>query len=139
MPYLAYRRRSGLGAHQFAGPSSRITAGTSSTRTIVTSTTSATIIPAPSSLMNVTPEAENAPTTMTSSRARLVISPPVRCSPMAESDSTFITIALTGSTTDPNARNSSTNVASATTSAIHGRTLPRLDSSSTSCALCPPT
>ena len=32
---------------------------------------------------------------------------------VADSDSTFITIALTGSTTEPNARNSSTNVASA--------------------------
>ena len=58
---------------------------------------------------------------------------------VADSDSTFITIALTGSTTDPNARNSSTNVASATTSAIHGSVRPRLYSSSTSCALCPPT
>ena len=58
---------------------------------------------------------------------------------MADSDSTFITIALTGSTTEPNARNSSTNVASATTSAIHGSVRPRLESSSTSCAVCPPT
>ncbi len=58
---------------------------------------------------------------------------------MADSDSTFIAIALTGSTTDPNARNSSTNVASPTTSPIHGKICPRLDSSSTSCAVGPPT
>ncbi len=33
--------------------------------------------------MNVIPDAENAPTTMISNSARLVISPPVRCSPLA--------------------------------------------------------
>ena len=65
------------------GPSSRITAGTSSTRTMVASTISATIIPTPISLMNMIPDAENAPITMISSSARLVISPPVRCSPLA--------------------------------------------------------
>src|ERR1700754_4762408 len=53
-------------------------AGTRSTRMMVASTSSATIMPTPISLMNVTPEAENAPTTMISSRARLVIRPPVR-------------------------------------------------------------
>ena len=58
---------------------------------------------------------------------------------VAVSDSAFITMALTGSTTDPNARNSSTNVASTTTSAIQGRVWPRLASSSTSCAVAPPT
>ncbi len=58
-------------------------AGTSSTRTMVASTISATIMPTPSSLMNVMPDAENAPTTMTSISARLVIRPPVRCSPLA--------------------------------------------------------
>ena len=58
---------------------------------------------------------------------------------VAVSDSAFITMALTGSTTEPKARNSSTNVASATTSAIHGRVWPRLASSSTSCAVTPPT
>ena len=58
-------------------------AGTSRIRTIVASTISATIMPTPSSLMNVIPDAENAPTTMTSISARLVISRPVRCSPLA--------------------------------------------------------
>ena len=59
-------------------------AGTSSTRMTVASTSSATIMPTPISLMNVMPEAENAPTTMISSRARLVIRPPpVRCRPLA--------------------------------------------------------
>ena len=58
---------------------------------------------------------------------------------VADRDSTFITIALSGSTTEPNARNSSTNVARHMTSAIHGRVWPRLDSSSTSCAVTPPT
>ena len=58
-------------------------AGTSSTRTMVASTTSAMIMPTPISLMNVIPDAENAPTTITSSSARLVISPPVRCRPPA--------------------------------------------------------
>ena len=67
IPYLAYRRRSGRGAHQLARPSSRMVAGTSSTRTTVASTSSATIMPTPISLMNVMPDAENAPTTMISS------------------------------------------------------------------------
>ena len=51
----------------------------------------------------------------------------------------FITIALTGSTTEPKARKSSTNVATAVSSAIQGRVEPRLDSSSTSPAVAPPT
>ena len=38
----------------------------------------------------------------------------------APSDSTFMSTALTGSTTEPNARNSSTNVVATTISAIHG-------------------
>ena len=50
---------------------------------MVASTTSATIMPTPISLMNVIPDAENAPTTMTSKNARLVMRPPVRCSPLA--------------------------------------------------------
>ena len=33
--------------------------------------------------MNVIPEAENKPTTMTSRNARLVMTPPVRCRPLA--------------------------------------------------------
>src|SRR5208282_6323897 len=47
IPYLAYRRRNGRGAHQLARPSSRMVAGTSSTRTTVASTSSATIMPTP--------------------------------------------------------------------------------------------
>ena len=43
----------------------------------------ATIMPTPSSLMNVMPDAENEPTTMISSPARLVITPPVRWRPAA--------------------------------------------------------
>jgi hypothetical protein len=39
---------------------------------------------------------------------------------VADSDSTFITIAFSGSTTDLNVRNSSTNVETPTSSAIHG-------------------
>src|ERR1700744_4848134 len=58
---------------------------------------------------------------------------------VADSDRTFITMALTGRTTEPKARKSSRNVATAVTSAIHGRVPPRLDSSSTSCAVVPPT
>ena len=58
---------------------------------------------------------------------------------VADSDSTFITIALTGSTIKPNARNSSTKVAATTTSAIHGSVRDKLPSSSTSCAVWPPT
>ncbi len=57
---------------------------------------------------------------------------------VAVSDSTFITIAFTGSTTEPNARNSSRNVAPAITRAIHGSTDDRLDSSSASWAVWPP-
>src|SRR6185437_16735018 len=83
IPCLAYRRRSGRGAHQLARPSSRMVAGTSRIRTTVASRISAVIMPTPISLMNVMPEAENAPTTMISSRARLVIRPPVRCRPLA--------------------------------------------------------
>ena len=58
---------------------------------------------------------------------------------VADSDSTFITIALTGSTTEPKARNSSTNVETPTSSAIQGSVAPRLASSSTSPAVVPPT
>jgi len=83
MPYRAYSRRSGRGAHQLAGPSTRMVAGTSRTRMIVASTTRAMIMPTPISLMNVMPDAENAPTTITRSSARLVMIPPVRCSPPA--------------------------------------------------------
>ena len=50
---------------------------------MVASTTRATIMPTPSSLIKVIPDAENAPTTITSKNARLVIRPPVRCSPLA--------------------------------------------------------
>ena len=57
---------------------------------------------------------------------------------IAPSDKMFIMIASTGRTSDPNARNSSANVASTTASAIHGRVCPRLDSSSASAAVCPP-
>jgi hypothetical protein len=58
---------------------------------------------------------------------------------MADSDRTFITMAWRGSTTDPKARNSSTKVAAATISAIHGRVAPMLDSSSARAAVGPPT
>ena len=54
-------------------------------------------------------------------------------------DSTFMISALTGSTTEPKARNSSTNVVATTISAIHGSSAPRLSSRSVSTALCPPT
>ena len=57
----------------------------------------------------------------------------------AVSDSTFITIALSGSSTEPNARNSSTKVTRPTKAAIHGRMRPRLPSRSTSWAVSPPT
>ena len=57
---------------------------------------------------------------------------------IAASDRTFITIACSGRTSDPNARNISRNVARTTASAIHGRVCPRLDSSSASAAVCPP-
>src|SRR5215469_1807649 len=83
IPYRAYNRRSGRGAHQLARPSKRIVAGTSMTRTIDASTTRATIMPTPSNLMKVIPDAENAPITMTRSSAALVIMLPVRCSPLA--------------------------------------------------------
>jgi hypothetical protein len=58
---------------------------------------------------------------------------------VADSDSTFITIAFSGSTTEPNARNSSTNVLTPVSSAIQGSVAPRLASSSTSPAVVPPT
>src|SRR6478609_5684058 len=58
---------------------------------------------------------------------------------VADSDSTFITIALTGSTTDPKARNIRTNVDTTTSSAIHGSTEPSEASSSTRLAVVPPT
>src|SRR6185295_4253186 len=58
---------------------------------------------------------------------------------VADNDSTFITIAFSGSTTEPNARNSSTNVLTPVSSAIQGRVAPRLASSSTSPAVVPPT
>src|SRR6266576_2800987 len=58
---------------------------------------------------------------------------------VADSDSTFITIAFSGSTTEPKARNSSTNVLTPVSSAIQGSVAPRLASSSTSPAVVPPT
>ncbi len=57
----------------------------------------------------------------------------------AVSDSTFISSALTGSTTEPNARNSSSTVAPATISAMYGSSRPRLPSRSDSTAVSPPT
>src|ERR1700685_1962100 len=57
---------------------------------------------------------------------------------IADSDRTFIAIACTGRTSDPNARNISRNVAATTASAIHGRVWPRLDSASERAAVCPP-
>ena len=57
----------------------------------------------------------------------------------AESDSTFITTALSGSTTEPNARNSSTRVTPTTNSPIHGSVEPRLASRSRRSAARPPT
>src|SRR5207247_9578422 len=58
---------------------------------------------------------------------------------VADSDSTFITIAFSGRTTEPNARNSSTNVLTPVSSAIQGKVAPRLASSSTRPAVVPPT
>src|SRR5258707_3983184 len=58
---------------------------------------------------------------------------------VADSDSTFITIAFSGSTTEPNAANISTNVDTPTSKAIHGSVEPRLASSSTRPAVLPPT
>ena len=58
---------------------------------------------------------------------------------VADSESTFITIAFSGSTNEPNARNSSTNVETHTSRAIQGSVAPRLASSSTSPAVVPPT
>ena len=83
MPYRAYSRRSGPGAHQLARPSSRMVAGTSSIRTTVASTTIAMIIATPIILMNVMPDSENAPITTSISSAALVMMPPVRCRPVA--------------------------------------------------------
>ena len=57
----------------------------------------------------------------------------------APSDSTFITTALTGSTIEPKARNSSTNVVATTNRPIHGSSEPRLSSRSSSTAAWPPT
>ncbi len=58
-------------------------AGNEHTGTVVAFTASATIMPTPSSLMVVTPEMENVPTTMISNSAALVITPPGRCTPPA--------------------------------------------------------
>ena len=57
----------------------------------------------------------------------------------AVSDSTFITTALTGSTTEPKARNSRTRVTPTTNRPIHGRVAPRLASRSRRSAARPPT
>ncbi len=57
----------------------------------------------------------------------------------APMDSTFISSALTGSTSDPNAANSSTIVTDPTTSAIHGSRASRLSWRSSCAAVAPPT
>src|ERR1035441_5035142 len=83
MPYRRCSKRSGPGAHQFASPTRRMVAGTSSIRTRVASRMRATIMPTPIILMNVMLDRENAPITITSSSAALVMTPPVRCRPLA--------------------------------------------------------
>ena len=76
-------RRSGFGAHQFQRPSSSISAGTSSARTIVASMITATAVPIPSSLMKTICEVANAPMATQNSTAAAVTILPVRCSPSA--------------------------------------------------------
>jgi hypothetical protein len=58
---------------------------------------------------------------------------------MTESDRKFMMIALNGRTSDPKAKKSRMKVAETTTTAIHGRTEPKLTSVSTSWAVWPPT
>jgi hypothetical protein len=57
------------GAHQFQSPSSRISAGTSSARTIVASISTASAVPTPSCLMKMICEVANAPIAITNSSA----------------------------------------------------------------------
>ncbi len=74
-------RRSGAGAHQFHLPSSSISDGTSSARTIDASIRTASAVPMPSSLMNTSLEVANAPIATANSSAAAVTMRPVRSSP----------------------------------------------------------
>ena len=68
-PSRACSRASGRGAHQFHRPSSAISDGTSSARTMNASISTASAVPTPSSLMNTTSEVANAPIAMQNSSA----------------------------------------------------------------------
>ena len=83
----ACRRASGRGAHQLRSPSSFISAGTSSARTIVASIRTATAAPTPSCLMKTICDVANAPSATTSSSAAAVTMRPVRWRPSATASS----------------------------------------------------
>ena len=68
-PIRRCSRASGFGAHQFQSPSSRISDGTSSARTIVASISTASAVPTPSCLMKMICEVANAPIAITNSSA----------------------------------------------------------------------
>ncbi len=74
-------RPSGPGAHQFHGPSSRITAGTSSTRTMLASIATAIAMPTPMDLIVTSSASTNAKKTLTMTSAAPVITRAVRTTP----------------------------------------------------------
>ena len=75
--------RRGRGAHQFQRPSSSISDGTSSARTIDASISTAKAVPTPFSLMKMICEVANAPIAMLNSTAAAVTIRPVRSRPTA--------------------------------------------------------
>ena len=86
-PIRRCSRASGFGAHQFQSPSSRISEGTSSARTIVASISTASAVPTPSCLMKMICEVAKAPIAITNSSAAKVTMRPVRSSPSATASS----------------------------------------------------
>src|SRR5436190_12063972 len=77
-PKRSWSRRRGRGAHQFQWPSSAISEGTSSARTIVASISTARAVPTPSSLMNTICDVAKAPSATQNRIAAAVTMRPVR-------------------------------------------------------------
>ena len=82
-PILSYSRRSGFGAHQFTSPKRRMTAGTTSDRTMVASMATAIARPMPMALMITTSARPKAMNTVNMMAAAPVINRPVRSRPLA--------------------------------------------------------
>ena len=84
VPTRPWRRRSGLGDHQFHLPSSAISDGTSSVRTMNASSSTPVAVAIPICWMNEIELVENAPMATASRIAAAVTTRPVRATPTAD-------------------------------------------------------